>query len=100
MAQVKGSEDLRNFVSQVIRAQGVPALQERPRVMVGTVHSLKGHEADIVVLCPDISPEGYTAARKDTQVAEELKRLFYVGLTRAKLGLYLCAPDSRTAVRW
>lgn len=100
LEKVKGSEHLIDFVRKVIHAQGVPALKERPRVVVGTVHSLKGSESDIVVVNPDISTEAYETARRDPASADEMKRVVYTGLTRAKQGLYLCNADSRTAVKW
>jgi superfamily I DNA/RNA helicase len=100
MDQVKGSDNLRDFVQTVIRAHGVPKLKEKPRAIIGSVHSLKGHEADIVCISPDISTEAWTQARQDPASREEMIRVFYTGLTRAKEGLYLCAQDSRTAVHW
>jgi superfamily I DNA/RNA helicase len=100
MAQVKGSDTLRDFVNTVIHAHGVPALRERPRAIVGSIHSLKGFESDVVVISPDISTEAYEVARREPEAAEELRRTIYVSLTRAKQGLYLCGPASKTAIRW
>jgi superfamily I DNA/RNA helicase len=100
MAQVKGSDNLRDFVNTVIHAHGVPALREKPRAIVGSVHSLKGYESDVVVISPDISTEAYEVARREPEAAEEMKRQMYVAITRARSGLYLCSQDAKTAIRW
>lgn len=58
-------------------------LEGRARVWLGTIHSVKGGEADWVYLWP-----GYTrkAARAHP---DTLHRLMYVGATRARRGLIL-----------
>ncbi|UZX16537.1 ATP-dependent helicase [Thermus sp. PS18] len=58
-------------------------LQGRARVWLGTIHSVKGGEADWVYVWP-----GYTrkAAREHP---DQLHRLFYVAATRARKGLVL-----------
>lgn len=58
-------------------------LQGRARVWIGTIHSVKGGEADWVYVWP-----GYTrkAAREHP---DQLHRLFYVAATRARKGLVL-----------
>lgn len=69
--------------------------KEAPRLWVGTIHSVKGAEADVVYLWPDIS---YAATRDDP---DAVRRVFYVGMTRAREKVVLCAP-SRTdlTVQW
>ena len=63
-------------------------------VIVGTIHSVKGGEADHVYLFPDVS---YQAMQGDM---DPLIRMFYVGMTRAKQTLNLCEPSGRMAVEW
>lgn len=60
-------------------------LKGEARVWLGTIHSVKGGQADWVYLWP-----GYTrkAAREHP---DTLHRLFYVGLTRARKGVVLMA---------
>lgn len=80
---------------------GAPALSEAPRVCVGTVHSVKGGEADTVFLFPDLSPSGYMEWAGHTQESRDaVRRLFYVGMTRARERLYLCGAGVPSAVRW
>lgn len=97
---VKGSDNLRDYVGRVIGQYGVQKLQDKPMVQIGTVHSVKGGEADIVWLSPDLSPEASSAAHKDPQAAEEMRRVFYTGITRAKERLLLAEASTRNCVRW
>lgn len=64
-----------------------------PRVTVGTIHSLKGTEAETVILFPDISL--HSKPNDDST-----SRLFYVGCTRSKEKLVLCQRTSRHAIGW
>lgn len=76
-------------------------LLKQPRVIVGTVHSVKGGEADCVYLFPDMSPAGYAQWGSGRSMASgSVYRLFYVGMTRARETLVLCAPASQRAVEW
>lgn len=72
-------------------------------IHVGTTHSYKGREADIIIMLnvnqgdyPTIHPDeelyevfGITSS----DVLEEEKRLFYVGVTRAKEELYILCEE-------
>lgn len=88
-----------NFAVDVVRRRGYNDLLNNPRVVVGTIHSVKGAEADHVILCPDLSTQGWetfgTSAHRDS-----IHRLFYVGLTRAYRRLVLTAPSTPQAVQW
>lgn len=67
------------------------SLARAPRIYVGTVHSVKGGEADNVLLLPDMTQrtwEGYERTPDDEH------RVAYVGATRAKENLYLAAATS------
>lgn len=62
-----------------------------PRVRISTIHGAKGAEADNVILFPDLSP----VAAKDP--GDDVHRLFYVGLTRARQNLFI--PHPQDAIR-
>ena len=79
-------------------AGGPDALEESPRVIVGTIHSVKGGEADVVFLFPDVSPAGDAAYQKHGPQRDSVIRLFYVGMTRARHTLYICQRESPLAV--
>lgn len=71
---------------------------ESPTVIVGSVHSVKGGEADCVVIFPDVSPAGYDEMDTDRDATI---RQFYVAMTRAKDELILCRPASNTrCIEW
>ncbi len=81
---------------------GAGALTKLPRIVVGTIHSVKGGEADAVYLSPDLSYEACQYRRQARHVAEDaLRRLFYVGMTRAKHDLVLCqAASMGRRIQW
>jgi len=85
------------FPIQIANRRGVDALAEEPKVVVGTIHSVKGGEADSVYLFPDLSRAGWDEWESLSGRAA-IYRLFYVGMTRAKDTLAICEPSSRNAV--
>jgi superfamily I DNA/RNA helicase len=66
-------------------------LSKPARIKVSTIHSVKGEEADNVILFTDLERIIYESAlvNKDTE-----HRLFFVGVTRAKNKLYIMNQDS------
>jgi superfamily I DNA/RNA helicase len=81
------------YLNALYKARGARILFEAPRTWVGTIHSVKGGEADTVILFPDVSP---SSDRNDWSEGEhdETARLFYVAMTRARSHLVLCTPES------
>jgi DNA helicase II / ATP-dependent DNA helicase PcrA len=73
-------------------------LIETPKVIVGTIHSVKGGEADVVYLFPDLSQAGDAHYQRFGPPRDSLIRLFYVGATRARETLYICQRESARAV--
>lgn len=86
------------FPALVSRRLGPAGLTERPRIIVGTIHSVKGGEADAVFLFPDLSEAGHAAYLRRGAPHDAVIRLFYVGATRARRSLYWCAPASARAL--
>ena len=66
-------------------------LRKPPRITASTIHGAKGGEADKVMLLTDISRKGLDAYYKD---AEEMRKVFYTGMTRAKQELHVIAPET------
>jgi ATP-dependent DNA helicase UvrD/PcrA len=76
------------------------AIIDQPKIIIGTIHSVKGGEADCVFLYPDISFKTYKALHTNRQqTKDELYRLFYVGMTRTKEKLIVmdCARQKGSA---
>lgn len=76
----------------VLRRHGLTGLQEAPRVVVGTIHSVKGGQADHVFLFPDMSLAAAKEHASTQRDRDGLHRLFYVSMTRARERLTLCDP--------
>lgn len=86
-----------SFPLQIAFQRGLPALREEPKVTLGTIHSVKGGEADVVILIPDLSPAGAGSFYGGGQGRDAVIRTFYVGMTRAREGLVLARDDGVSA---
>ena len=64
-------------------------ITQNPRITLSTIHAAKGGEADNVLLLPDITK---SAADQNDMDPDELHRLFYVAVTRAKNSLHILEP--------
>ena len=81
-----------DYVARVALHNGVNALMDRPHLIIGTGHSVKGGEADVVYVFPDLSASGmrqWEGSRKDR---DAVIRLGYVMITRARETLVICDP--------
>lgn len=83
-----------SYPAAVFKLRGDEELRAEPRVIVGTIHSVKGGEADAVYLFPDLSYAGWGEFHGDWQQSNAIYRLMYVGMTRARESLLLCQPES------
>ena len=86
------------FPITIAKLQGPEKLEESPRVVVGTIHSAKGSEADVVYLFPDLSSAGASEWTGTPEQKSAVYRLFYVGMTRAKHSLILYRRSAGMAV--
>lgn len=84
------------FPLRLIKRYGLAALRQTPQVVVGTIHSVKGAEADSVYLFPDLSPQGYEQHERGD---DSVRRMMYVGMTRARNRLVICGQSTSQAVR-
>jgi superfamily I DNA/RNA helicase len=78
-------------------------LLKRPSIIIGTIHSVKGGEADVVYLFPDLSLAGinewHNTNGDDTYGKDSIIRLFYVAMTRAKQELVICNASQQYYVQ-
>jgi superfamily I DNA/RNA helicase len=73
-------------------------LTRTPDVTVGTIHSVKGGEADCVYVLPDLSAMGMRAWAHNGRGRDSIIRQFYVAWTRARQSLVLCRAASHNAM--
>ena len=87
------------FPCKVAVHRGCGALREPPQIIVGTIHSVKGGQADVVYLFPDLSASaGMEWNSSDVRHRDGIIRQFYVGMSRARESLIMCTPVSDLAV--
>ena len=86
------------YAADIAATQGHRALTCAPRVVVGTIHSVKGGEADVVYLFPDLSAAGESQYRVCGARQDSVIRVFYVGATRATETLYVCGSSGASAI--
>jgi superfamily I DNA/RNA helicase len=80
-----------SYAARIISTFGVDALDDKIKVSVGTIHSVKGGEADVVYVYPDVSQAG--AEEMSTQFGRDASiRLGYVAMSRARQELVICEP--------
>lgn len=70
------------------------------KLTVGTIHSVKGGEADVVYIFPDLSGSAMQGYNKYGELKDSVIRTMYVGMTRAKEKLVLCDSESSYRVKW
>lgn len=80
------------FPIEVARKRGARALVDEPRIVLGTIHSVKGGQSDCVFLIPDLSARGSDEWRRTGAPADGVRRQMYVGMTRARRELAVCNP--------
>ncbi len=81
----------------MVRRDGPDSLKAMPGCGIGTVHSVKGGEAEHVLVWPDLS----RAAAEEAMTPEgrdEIVRLFYVAMTRARRTLTIGQASCNDAV--
>ena len=81
------SEDKLDYLRAVLRRK--TKLSSASRIKLSTIHGAKGGEADNVLLMMDLSPK---FAQEYAKNGDNVHRLFYVGITRAKQALHLVLP--------
>jgi superfamily I DNA/RNA helicase len=84
----KISRDMQHYLLNALkRGDNV----KHPRIKVSTIHSMKGGEADNILVVPDLS---YAADREYQTNPSTEHRVFYVAVTRAKKALHLMEPST------
>jgi DNA helicase-2/ATP-dependent DNA helicase PcrA len=76
---------------RIVKRWGRKVLGESPRIYVGTCHSVKGAEADTVVMTTALSRRFQMAVASGGAEADAVWRMLYVGATRARHRLVVTA---------
>ncbi|MCH1571146.1 MAG: UvrD-helicase domain-containing protein [Longimicrobiales bacterium] len=91
---------LMDYAINIAKKSGRAELAEDPRLCVGTVHSVKGGQSDVVYLLPDLSRSGMREWTRPGEGRDSIIRTFYVGMTRAKEKLVVCGRWSPASIDW
>lgn len=89
-ALVKIPLEDREWYVGILRRGG--SLTKEPRINISTIHSVKGGEADHVMLLTDMSARTWNGMQVDP---DSERRVWYVGATRAKQSLHIVQPSTR-----
>lgn len=81
-ALTRVSESDRLYIRAILRRYGNEGLLEEPRVLLSTIHAVKGQQADHVVMDARFSP--IVLRKLHDEDPESEARVAYVGVTRAK----------------
>lgn len=74
---------------------GAAKLLEEPKIIVGTVHSVKGGQADDVYVFPDLARPAMVNWEYGGERRAAVRRVFYVAFTRARQSLTICDGEGR-----
>jgi superfamily I DNA/RNA helicase len=83
-----------NYFIRLLKRYGQKSLDQEPKIIIDTIHSVKGGEADNVVLYSKTNwPSAFS--NKNTEEQADEKRVYYTGATRARDSLHLLSTDHR-----
>ena len=88
-ALTKISEDRRDYMISLLKRN--TRLTGHVPIKLSTIHGAKGGEADNVLLLSDLSTR---SAREYDRNSDDINRLLYVGITRAKQTLHVVLPKN------
>jgi DNA helicase-2/ATP-dependent DNA helicase PcrA len=91
---------LMEYPIAIAKKRGRKSLREDPRICVGTQHSVKGGQADVVILLPDLSPSGMREWTRPGDGRDGIIRTFYVGMTRARERLLMAGRWRASSIDW
>ena len=91
---------LMEYPIKVCERRGTRTLLEEPRITVGTIHSVKGGQADIVFCYPDLSSSAMREWTRPGEGRDGIIRTFYVAMTRARESFVAAGRWSPSAVDW
>ena len=97
---ISAKEKAVEYPATILSTRGPRGLRERPQVIIGTIHSVKGGEADVVYLFPDLSRAAGNEWARGGESRDNIIRQMYVGMTRARESLVLCEPSAKPSTAY
>jgi DNA helicase-2/ATP-dependent DNA helicase PcrA len=88
MNKIKPAE-VQYFIAALKRGE---KMMREPRIVINTIHGVKGGEADNVVLCSDMARRTYEEYQSNPDAEH---RVWYVGVTRTKEKLHVLEPRTQ-----
>ena len=83
-----------NYFVRLLKRYGQKTLDDSPKIIIDTIHSVKGGEADNVLLYSKTNwPSAFS--NKNLEEQSDEKRVYYTGATRARDTLHLLSTDHR-----
>lgn len=82
----------------ILRDRAIIQEGAEPMITLGTIHSVKGGEADVVYIIPDLSRRGWDQWSRRGEHRDAVIRTFYVGMTRAREAVRVLKPATGMAV--
>ena len=90
--QRRGLPNQTQYFIRLLRAYGQKTIDKDPQIIIDTIHSVKGGEANNVLIYSKTNwPASFSHKTKDEQSDE--KRVYYTGVTRAKNTLHILSTD-------
>jgi len=93
---------LRNFTPsqteyflRLLQRYGQKSLDDEPKIIIDTIHSVKGGEANNVVLYSKTNWPASYINKKDASDKSDEKRVYYTGATRARDTLHILSSNYR-----
>jgi hypothetical protein len=90
---LKSRKETLKYPIKIYKKSGLSGIEKDPQITIGTIHSVKGAEADCVILFPDFSMRADHEFQILPEARDSMYRVFYVGMTRARSELILCGKS-------
>lgn len=89
----KFSLEEKSYFKQVATKFGAEALINEPKLILSTLHGVKGMESDTVILNTNLTKKTFEGLEGTKENADAEHRLFYTAVTRSKNKVVIIQPD-------
>ena len=87
------------YAMHCLKKAGGDCAAVQPKVLIGTIHSVKGGQADSVYVIPDVPENVYRGTLYSREEYDASVRLSYVAVTRAKKKVAILRRETRFTLR-